>query len=165
MAKLKLWLSLVVAVMALTMSIAVGSAVAAPWGAPAAENAQLLELVNQVRAEHGLGPLAYNQALGHAAQSYAETLAATNHWSHTGPDGSTMQDRAAWAGYTRWLFLAENLAAGYEDPATIVNQWMNSKGHRDSILAPEATEAGVGHAFGPRTRHGHYWAMEFGNSW
>jgi len=135
-----------------------------PRDAPSGVNEQVLALVNEQRVAHGLQPLAYNEALGNAAQMYADTLASANHWSHTEPDGSTFEQRAASAGYTRWLFLAENLAAGYQEPREIVDGWMRSPGHRANILSAEATEAGVGHAYRGGTRFGHYWTLEFGAS-
>ena len=44
---------------------------------------------------------------------------------------------------------AENIAYNYsEDPADMVQQWMNSEGHRKNILTPGLTHIGVGIARG-----------------
>jgi uncharacterized protein YkwD len=165
MAKVKLWLMLAVCLAALATSLTVGPALAAPNDAPAAEMVQVIDLVNAERASSGLAPLAFNEKLTVSAQGYAEAMAKGNFFAHTAPDGSTMVNRAEAAGYSAWTFLAENLGAGQRSPESVVAAWMKSPGHRANILSPDASEVGVGHAYGDGTRYGHYWALEFGTSW
>jgi uncharacterized protein YkwD len=143
----------------------VAPALAAPSDAPAAEMAQVIDLVNLERAQNGLGPLAYNENLAASAQTYAQRMAEGNFFAHTAPDGSTMVGRAESAGYAAWTFLAENLAGGQPSPDRVVAAWMKSPGHRANILSAEANEVGVGHTFRDGTKFGHYWALEFGTRW
>jgi uncharacterized protein YkwD len=165
MAKLKPWIALALCLASLLTSLMVSPALAAPTDAPAAEMAQVLDLVNVERANYGLGPLTYNDNLALSAQNYAELMADRNFFAHTAPDGSTMVGRAEAAGYDSWLFLAENLAGGQPSPDQVVAAWMKSPGHRANILSAEATDVGVGHTFKSGTRFGHYWALEFGARW
>jgi uncharacterized protein YkwD len=165
MAKIKLWFLLAVCLASLTTALLVAPALASPSDAPAAELAQVIDLVNVERASNGLGPLAYNENLTVSAQEYARSMADGNFFAHTAPDGSTMVERAESAGYAAWTFLGENLAGGQQTPDRVVASWMKSPGHRANILSPDATEVGVGHTFKDGTRFGHYWALEFGTRW
>jgi uncharacterized protein YkwD len=108
--------------------------------------AAIVALANELRAQHGLPPLAVSGPLAAAAQAYAQTIA-TNDWlAHDGPDGSTLSSRAQAAGYTGWFYLAENLYQGFfgESPANIIQAWAASPAHLSAMLSDAATEMGVG---------------------
>ena len=107
----------------------------------------ILQLVNQVRAEYGLPSLSYNAALATAAQNHAGFIAANAIYSHIGVNGSTWQDRAQAAGYTGYA--GENLVGGSRlTPQQGVIWWRNSAIHFSNMLNPRWTEAGVGYAVG-----------------
>ncbi|MCA9865927.1 MAG: LysM peptidoglycan-binding domain-containing protein, partial [Anaerolineales bacterium] len=107
----------------------------------------ILQLVNQVRAEYGLPSLSYNAALAAAAQNHAGFIAANAIYSHIGVNGSTWQDRAQAAGYTGYA--GENLVGGTRlTPQQGVIWWRNSAVHFSNMLNPRWTEAGVGYAVG-----------------
>jgi LysM repeat protein len=107
----------------------------------------ILQLVNQVRAEYGLGPLSYNPSLAAAAQGHANFIAQNAVYSHIGANGSTWQDRAQAAGYTGYA--GENLVGGTSlTPQQGVIWWRNSATHFSNMLNPRWTEAGVGFAVG-----------------
>jgi uncharacterized protein YkwD len=165
MPKLSPWLARAAAVAAVAASLTVGSASAAPSDAVLAEQAQVVDLVNQQRAAAGLAPLAINDQLEVDAQAYAEYMADANFFAHQAPNGTDARSRAEAAGYTTWTFLAENLHAGRKTPDAVVDAWMNSPAHRENILSPDASEIGLGHAFGPNSKYGNYWVLEFGTRW
>jgi uncharacterized protein YkwD len=81
---------------------------------------------------------------------------------HRAPDGTGLGERVAASGY-RYRFLAENIAAGQAEPASVVEGWLKSEGHRRNLLEAEAVEAGAGYAFRPRERgpaeYRHYWVL------
>ncbi len=107
----------------------------------------ILQLVNQVRAEYGLPALSYNASLATAAQNHAGFIAANAIYSHIGVNGSTWQDRAQAAGYTGYA--GENLVGGTRlTPQQGVTWWRNSAVHFSNMLNPRWTEAGVGFAVG-----------------
>ena len=107
----------------------------------------ILQLVNAVRAEYGLPPVAYNSALAAAAQGHANFIALEGIYSHFGVNGSTWQDRAQAAGYPGWA--GENLVGGTRlTPQQGVTWWRNSAVHFSNMLNPRWTEAGVGFALG-----------------
>lgn len=112
-----------------------------------AQAGDVLQLVNQVRAEYGLPPLAYNSALAAAAQGHANFISSAGVYSHYGVNGSTWQDRAEAAGYPGWA--GENLVGGTGlTPQQGVTWWRNSATHFSNMLNPRWTEAGVGLSVG-----------------
>ena len=112
-----------------------------------AQGNEILQLVNAVRAEYGLAPVAYNAQLGAAAQGHANFIATEGVYSHYGVNGSTWQDRAQAAGYPGWA--GENLVGGTRlTPQQGVTWWRNSAVHFSNMLNPRWTEAGVGFAVG-----------------
>ena len=48
------------------------------------------------------------------------------------------------AGYGGYSSVAENVAAGQLDSATVMGSWMASSGHRANILYPSFTQVGAG---------------------
>ena len=60
---------------------------------------EILRLVNEYRASHGLAPFRYNAALASAAQSHANWMATNVIYSHTGEGGSGPLSRAQGAGF------------------------------------------------------------------
>ncbi|MCH8805111.1 MAG: hypothetical protein IH986_03375 [Planctomycetes bacterium] len=122
--------------------------------------AEMLRLVNQARAEAGLGTLASNETLAAMASEYACELIQFEFFDHVNPvNGSTLDSRADEFGYD-FFVIGENLAAGQPTPGEAFNAWMASEGHRDNILDSRFTELGVGLRIGGPFDI--YWVQEFG---
>jgi uncharacterized protein YkwD len=121
---------------------------------PAVETA-IIELTNAYRAKNKLGSVTPNAALTAAARAYAAYLAKSGAFSHEA-DGREAGDRTQAAGYD-WCQVAENLAMHLDSRGfqardlarKSVEGWINSEGHRKNLLAPGATEIGVGVAQAP----------------
>ncbi len=106
---------------------------------------QVFQLVNQVRAEHGLTPFQLNQALTTAAQNQANFNANNSYYGHTGQGGSSPQDRANAAGYVGYV--VENVVGGTSlTPQQGVTWWINSPIHYNTLITTRYTEAGTGYA-------------------
>ncbi len=102
---------------------------------------QVLDLVNSERAKNGLSPVSYDQAATCAAQKRAvetETL-----FSHTRPDGSRCFTALDECGAS-YRGAGENIAMGQMTAREVMDDWMNSDGHRANILNPSFTKLGVG---------------------
>lgn len=123
--------------------------------------------MNAQRQANGCAtPLVSNQKLWNAAQRFSYHLASNAYLSHTGKDGSTMVSRVEAEGYL-WSWLAENVAAGYSTPTSVMNAWMGSAGHRANILNCNLTEVGVGYYNifpdpNQATNYRFYWVVDFG---
>ena len=100
-------------------------------------------------------PLAIEGRLTAAAQGHAADMLATGELSHTGSNGSSLKDRVEDQRY-QWSRLAENVAWGFEDVATVVDGWLGSPGHCENMMDPDLTELGVGRA-------DLYWVQVFGS--
>jgi len=98
--------------------------------------------------------------VGIAARSHSKDMACNSFFSHTGSDGSSPSSRISREGYS-WSAVAENIAAGYGDPATVVAGWMGSQGHKDNILNPNYTEIGIGYVYVAGSPYGAYWTADF----
>jgi len=126
---------------------------------------EIVQRTNAFRQENGLPPLAVNTQLTNAAQAYAKSLAIDDNWSHTGVDGSAPWDRIKAAGYD-YSQAAENLAAGHITPASAMQGWIKSRGHRANLLAYQVQEIGVGYYYQPNdpgdVTFKYYWAQNMG---
>lgn len=104
--------------------------------------AQILEFVNQTRAEYGLAPLELHTELLKAADIRAREIAQV--FSHNRPDGSscfTVLEECDLAYRTA----GENIAQGYASPQEVMKGWMSSEGHRANILNDGFSMLGVGY--------------------
>ena len=105
-------------------------------------------LLNNVRAQsNGAGAVVHNAQLDAAAQAHAQDMLDNDYFSHTGLNGSSPGDRATLAGYD-WRTYGENIAAGYQTEAGVMDGWTNSEGHHANNINPIFTEFGLGLATG-----------------
>ncbi|WP_256106466.1 sigma-70 family RNA polymerase sigma factor [Streptomyces sp. ODS05-4] len=121
---------------------------------------QVTALVNAERQRSGCGPVSQNSLLDTAAQRHSADMAARDYFDHTSPDGRSPGDRVTAAGY-RWSTYGENIARGQQTPASVMDSWMNSPGHRANILNCSFKEIGVGKHDGSG---GPWWTQVFGAS-
>lgn len=119
---------------------------------------EILTAINAVRAANGAPAWAYNPRLEDAARSQARLMAQKNTLSHN--LGTTLRERVTAAGYLGAV--GENVAKGYTNLQGAIEGWMNSSGHRSTLLSPKFTEFGLAVARGPGGKL--YWAMIAGGS-
>ena len=112
-------------------------------------------MVNEERRKVGVAPLTLSAELQSAAAIRAEEI--TQKFSHTRPDGRHCNTVIPNGRYT----MGENIAAGNNTAAKVVQQWMNSPGHRANILRSEYTELGVGYVYKENSQYKHYWVQIF----
>ncbi|WP_240232305.1 CAP domain-containing protein [Devosia lacusdianchii] len=121
-------------------------------------DAEILTAINAVRAANGAPAWAYNPRLEDAARSQARLMAQKNTLSHD--LGTTLRERVTAAGYLGAV--GENVAKGYTNLQGAIEGWMNSSGHRSTLLSSKFTEFGLAVARGPGGKL--YWAMIAGGS-
>lgn len=121
---------------------------------------QVLQLVNLERAAEDLAPVVLSPVLAKLAGDYACRMIEEAFFGHRDPlTGQGPGDRALMGKYS-FAAIGENLAAGQETPAEVVDVWMASPAHHAIILDPKWTEIGIGVQFGGE--YGTYWVLEFG---
>ncbi len=118
---------------------------------------QVLELVNKERANAGLSPLSFTDALNSAANIRAVEIYQS--FGHTRPDGSSCFSIIGQFGIQAMTW-GENIAAGMSTPQDAVRGWMESEGHRNNILNGSFTSMGVGY-YKSEDAYGHYWVQIF----
>eukprot|EP00775_Hariotina_reticulata_P006348 gene6348-6581_t len=120
---------------------------------------EVLSLVNAARRANGnLGQLSLDSQLNNAAQAHSIDQASRNTMTHTGSDGSSIDTRVTRTGY-RWSIVGENVAYGFNTPASVHGAWMNSPGHRANILNGEFVHMGLAVATGSDNYL--YWTQVF----
>lgn len=105
------------------------------------------DVTNEVRQQHGLEPLTWDPDLCRMARTHSLNMGTQDFFSHEGPEGFRLRDRARASGILRFRVLAENIAynQGYDDPGVVaVERWMISPGHRANILSQEFRASAIG---------------------
>ena len=136
-----------------------------------AEESAFVTLVNSYRQQNGVGPLQVSIALETAAQWMSHDMARNNNASHTDSLGRNPYTRLTAFGYpyTPW---GENIAGGFSDAQTVLNQWITfcdpgptgacTYAHRQILLSPNFYVLGIGRAYEPNSAYGWYWTADFG---
>lgn len=103
----------------------------------------VIDETNKHRALEGLPPLKLNSQLDQAAQNKAEDIFSKQYFEHIAPDGLGPAGLVENAGY-EFIVVGENLALGnFIADQELVQDWMNSPGHRENILNVRFLEIGV----------------------
>src|ERR1700761_1094948 len=129
----------------------------------------VLCLINEARANESIGPLTLNAKLHKAAREHALAAATIRWWPSSGDSGhiphvnpvtgKDEQERIKEAGYcpsepdavprnenAYFAYFTGDPAqyGGATTPEAAVDWWLNSDGHRRTLLDPQYTETGVG---------------------
>lgn len=127
---------------------------------------QVLALVNERRRAIGRLPLALSPSLTASAEWKSLHMAGYGYFSHNDPAPPVARgvgDRLLACGYPAtsagW---AENIAYGYPSPASVMQGWLGSPGHRANIENPSLRAIGIGVARSSRGTL--FWTQNFGTS-
>ncbi len=104
--------------------------------------ATLLARINALRLQMGLQAVQPDAELEAVAQSWAQRLADEGFFSHIAPDGSTLKQRLAAAGY-KFSAAGENLGLS-SGPLAAHFGIEHSPGHRNNLLEPAHRRLGLG---------------------
>jgi uncharacterized protein YkwD len=106
--------------------------------------------LNGFRASHGLSRLRTDATLTTLASAHAADMARRDSLDH---DGFMAQRGPRGA-------RAENVAYGCKESPCVIQQWVNSSGHRKNMLIPSLTRYGLGSATSPSGKK--YWTLLVG---
>ena len=98
-----------------------------------------INLINQERSKLGKSALSYSSELGDIALKRAKEI--STDFSHDGMDK-----------YDQTYRIGECIAYGYGSASRAVNGWMNSSGHKDTLMDGSKTHTQIAVA-----RYGNYW--------
>ncbi|MFD2925399.1 CAP domain-containing protein [Halobacillus naozhouensis] len=104
---------------------------------------QIFEMSNYIRLKHGIDSLVVHDKAAAVAFSHSKDMNEHNYFSHHSQNGDGVGERLrkAEVPYTR---AGENIAAQHIDATAAIHGWLNSKGHRESLLDERYTHLGVG---------------------
>lgn len=117
---------------------------------------KIVELVNIERKKAGLKPLKLSRELLRPASIRAREI--TKFFSHTRPNG--LPFNTAFYGID-YKIAGENIAAGQTSCEIVMQQWMDSPGHRANILNKKYKYIGIGYLYDENTRYKHFWVQHF----
>ncbi|MBW7475392.1 SCP-like extracellular [Paenibacillus oenotherae] len=114
---------------------------------------QVLDLVNQARSSAGLNALTMDQSLSNVAMAKAKDMHNNNYFDHNSPTYGSPFEMMKKFGIS-YSYAGENIAKGQQSAQQVMNDWMNSPGHRANILNSNYTKIGIAYYSGE-------WVQEF----
>ncbi|MFN8484073.1 MAG: S8 family serine peptidase [Anaerolineae bacterium] len=125
------------------------------------EEQALLDAINAARIAAGMPVLNLDMRLTAAAERHSQDMAAHNRLTHTGSDGSSLQNRIVAAGYP--MSSASELVAGAEPSArNLVDLWTKGSDYRGIVLGTWQ-DVGIGFVTQPDTDYYYFWTVTLGN--
>jgi uncharacterized protein YkwD len=109
----------------------------------------VIRLVNQVRAQHGLGHVRASHALSRAADRHSRDMLRRDFFDHASSDGTPFDRRVR--RFAHASMIGETLAAlgrRRDGAATVVSMWMGSPPHRAILLTPGFHRIGIARRWG-----------------
>ncbi|KEF38583.1 uncharacterized protein with SCP/PR1 domains [Schinkia azotoformans MEV2011] len=104
---------------------------------------QILDMTNVVRERNGLSHVNWDESTAVVAYSHSREMFEEEYFSHSSPTQGDLSDRLVNGGVD-FRVAGENIAARYVDAISAVEGWLNSEGHRTTLLNKEFTHLGVG---------------------
>lgn len=134
------------------------------WTTSVREQAQMLGVLNQVRADQRRQPLTRHGVMDQMAMAQAVDMACRNYFSHRNPERDRLQDRFKRVNdgsLNGWRHLAEILGTS-QSPYRQVEVWLDSGSHRRALLEDDHDLVGIGLVrVAAGSRYSTYWAVEF----
>ncbi|MEH7346931.1 CAP domain-containing protein [Bacillus sp. JJ1532] len=104
---------------------------------------QVFDITNVFRVRNELEPLEWDEQTAEVALAHSKDMYESQQFSHISEEFGDLTDRLE-AGNVFYQIAGENIAANYMDAPAAVEGWLNSKGHRESLLNEQFTHLGVG---------------------
>ena len=128
---------MVMAMMAAVVLLAIPATAGASRSANSRAEAKMVQAINQVRAQHGLGGLRSSSSLAGSAGRYSRWLLANDTFRHLSSIQASSQfamlgEALEWHGGRRF------------DVRGTLNRWMGSPAHRAIVLSPAMRWQGAG---------------------
>lgn len=153
----------------LVLALLLGCIAAIPFGAQAQtslvvdnEEEVMIRLINEYRAQKGLGRLTLSSTLTKAADWMSADMGVKNYFGHHDSQGRDPFERMNAFGYKFRTTKGENLAAGFGDAQSTFQQWKNSPSHNAAMLKPDFKVIGISRVLIKDSQYRWYWTTDFG---
>jgi uncharacterized protein YkwD len=104
---------------------------------------EIFDITNVLRMRHNLKPLIWDEITAEVAFGHSKDMYENNDFSHTSKKFGDLSTRLK-AAQVDFVAAGENIAAKYTDGPAVVEGWLNSKGHRETLLNKDYSHLGVG---------------------
>lgn len=104
---------------------------------------QIYDLTNVFRKRHGLQTVTFNEQVSKVAYDHSKDMYNNHYFSHESKDGRGLKERLEEKDIY-YVAAGENIAAQHSDAIAAMQGWMNSKGHRESLLNEQYNSLGIG---------------------
>jgi uncharacterized protein YkwD len=104
---------------------------------------QIFDITNLLRKRYSLTPLEWDEPTAEVAYLHSRDMFETGTFSHTSKRFGELSDRLKTANI-EYKSAGENIAANYMDAPAVMEGWLNSKGHRETLLEENYTHIGIG---------------------
>jgi uncharacterized protein YkwD len=104
---------------------------------------QIFDITNIMRRRYHVKPLKWDEATAEVAFLHSKDMYDSNTFTHNSKLFGELSDRLKTANI-QYQIAGENIAANYMDAPAVMEGWLNSEGHRDSLLNDKYTHIGVG---------------------
>lgn len=104
---------------------------------------QIFDLTNVHRELNGVTPLSYDEIVSEVAYLHSKDMFDQKYFSHESKDGRGLKERLDQKSI-HYLIAGENIAAQHSDAPAVIEGWLNSEGHRETLLNDQYNYLGVG---------------------
>jgi uncharacterized protein YkwD len=104
---------------------------------------QIFDITNIMRDRFKVPDVLWDEATSQVAYLHSKDMAKSSYFSHTSPTKGELKNRLEKEDIS-YKFAGENIAAEYVDAIAAMEGWLNSKGHRETLLNEDFTYLGVG---------------------
>lgn len=104
---------------------------------------QILSITNIIRGRFEISGVVWDEQTAEVARLHSLDMFENSFFAHESPDNGNLSNRLE-KGEIVFQGAGENIAAKYVDGVAAFEGWLNSKGHRDTLLNAEYTNLGVG---------------------
>jgi uncharacterized protein YkwD len=151
---------------ALTTTVASAADVSQPMPVLDAEEKAFVGIINNYRAQNGLGPLQVSIKLTQSSAWMSDDLSKrpASGFGHTDTQGRDATPRMKAFGYDYNTYTGENIAAGTNSGSApvIFEQWRNSPGHNANMLGKNYVTMGIARVYRAGSPYSWYWTNDFG---
>jgi uncharacterized protein YkwD len=104
---------------------------------------EIFDISNVYRIRNGLKPLVWDDKISQTAYNHSKDMSDNEYFDHVSPTKGSLKDRLQ-KDNIAYHYAGENIASGYIDSLAVTEAWLNSEGHRKSLLDPNFIFLGVG---------------------
>lgn len=104
---------------------------------------QILDITNVYRERHGLQQVEYDESVSEVAYLHSKDMYDEQYFSHESNDGRGLRERLEMKNIY-YVGAGENIAAQHSDAVAAMHGWLNSEGHRETMLNEQYNSLGIG---------------------